>query len=247
MSLFQICYGPEIGEVLQTVQKYQGISKEDLINKYQYHPEGDISSLVDAALNFLVNLNFINIDNSKNIWAINGDVVNELSIIFRLKEITDQSDNLSDPNYIFSSMYYQLFVVPNQMYLKDLYYEANVTFNKLAISLEKVNAWKRIMEYLGLGYRVYGGFYALPHFNLMSRVIQEIGNWEGPMQLLFEEKINPIVPCVYNGKVFNGFLFSVINMYKVKMIDLSKKQDLPYTSYGEKKQWNWVEIGGVQS
>jgi hypothetical protein len=245
MSLFQICYGPEINEVLQTVQKYQGISKEDLINKYQYHPEGDISSLVDAALNFLVNLNFINIDNSKNIWAINEDAVNELSIIFRLKEISNQTDNLSDPNYIFSSMYYQLFVVPNQMYLKDLYYEANVTFNKLAISQEKINAWKRIMEYLGLGYRVYGGFYALPHFNLINRLIQEIGSWEGPLQLFFEEKINPLVPCVHNGKVFNGVLFSVINMYKVKMVKLSKKQDLPYSSYGEKKQWNWVEIGGV--
>ncbi|WP_312474719.1 hypothetical protein [Neobacillus sp.] len=244
MSLFQICYGPEIGAILQSIQKYPGISKVELVTKYQYQPQGDISSLVDAALNFLLNLKYIQIDNLKNIWPMHKDRIKEIHYLSRIKEIADETNNPTDPNYIFSTMYYQLFVVPNQLYIKDLYYEANLIFENLAISQEKVNAWKRMMEYFGLGYRVYGGFYALPHSKLMKSIVQESGTWEGPLQIFFEKKINSFIPCIYNGTVFHGILYSIFNLNGVNIAELTKKQDLPYLSYGEKKQWNWVKLGG---
>ncbi|WP_144553430.1 hypothetical protein [Bacillus sp. X1(2014)] len=244
MSLFQICYGPEIGSILQTVQKNPGIARSELIAKYQYQPEGDISSLMDAALIFLMNLHFIKLDELKHIWPLHHSEVKDFHYLQRLKEIAEESNNPADSNYIFSTMYYYLFVVPNQLYIKDLHYEANLKFDKLAISQEKVNAWKRMMEYFGLGYRVYGGFYALPQLNLMKSVVKEIGPWEGPLQLFFEKKINSIIPCVHNGSVFNGMVFAVLNLGNDSILRLSKKQDLPYTSFGEKKEWNWVKIGG---
>jgi hypothetical protein len=244
MSLFQICYGPEIGAILQTIQRYPGISKEELITKYQYQPQGDISSLMDAALIFLINLNYIQIDNQKYVWPLKATEVKIFHYHERLKEIAEESSNPADPNYVFSNMFYHLFVVPNQLYVKDIHYEANLKFEKLAISQEKVNAWKRIMEYFGLGYRVYGGFYALPHLELMERIVQEIGEWEGPLQVLFEKKLDQFIPCVYKGTVFNGMIYSIINLGKGNALNLSKKQDLPYQSFGEQKQWNWVKLGG---
>lgn len=244
MSLFQICYGPEIGAILQTVQDYPGMAKEDLIKKYQYQPNGDISSLMDAALIFLTHLQYIHVDELKNIWPLKKSEVESQHYLKRLKEIGEESNNPTDSNYIFSTMYYHLFVTPNQLYLKDLYYEANLKFDKLAISQEKVNAWKRIMEYFGLGYRVYGGFYALPQSYLMESIVRDIGKWEGPLQLFFENKINPIIPCVYKGTVFNGIVFSILNLGKVGILELYKKQDLPYQSFGEQKEWNWVKLGG---
>ncbi|MGG3471325.1 hypothetical protein ABES02_28125 [Neobacillus pocheonensis] len=246
MSLFQICYGPEIGAILQTVQKYPGIARDELITRYQYQKNGDISSLMDAALIFLSNLKYVNLDEKKNIWPLNENEIKGFHYLQRLKEVAE-SNNSADSNYIFSTMYYHLFVVPNQLYLKDLYYEANLKFEKQAISQEKVNAWKRIMEYFGLGYRVYGGFYALPHLHLMESIVREIGEWEGPLQLLFEKKINPIFPCINNGSVFNGVVYSILNLGKVNILELSKKQDLPHQSFGESKQWNWVKIGGDQA
>lgn len=244
MSLFQICYGPEIGAILQTVQRYPGISREALITKYQYQPEGDISSLMDAALIFLINLNYIEIDSLKNVWPLKETEVKIINYHERLKEIAEETSNPADPNYVFSNMYYQLFVVPNQLYVKDIHYEANLKFEKLAISQEKVNAWKRIMEYFGLGYRVYGGFYALPHIHLMEMSVKKIGEWEGPLQVLFEKKLDPFIPCVYKGTVFNGMIYSILNLGKGNTLKLSKKQDLPYQSFGEQKQWNWVKLGG---
>lgn len=248
MSLFQICYGPEIGAIFHSVQKYPGITKRDLIEKYQYQPEGDISSLVDAALNFLLNLKYIEIDKKKNIWPLlKNSQINELTFVKRLKEIAEDSSNTNDANFIFSTMYYQLFVIPNQMYVKDLYYEANLVFEKLAISQEKVNAWKRIMEYLGLGYRVYGGFYALPHTKLIVGVLKEVGEWDGPLQLFLEKKIHPIIPCISQGTIFNGVLYSILFLGKTNVVRLTKKQDLPYLSYGENGQVNWITVGGEKN
>ncbi|MEH7238849.1 hypothetical protein [Bacillus sp. JJ1562] len=246
MSLFQICYGPEIGAILNTVQKYPGIQKNNLIKNYQYQPEGNTSSLVESVLNFLINLNFIDVDKEKSIWPLVNDAkVTELTLVKRLNEIADNNPDPTDPNYVFSTMYFHLFVKPNRMYIKDLYYETNLVFDKLAISQEKVNAWKRIMEHIGLGYRVYGGFYALPHPKLFKSIVEEVEEWDGSLQLFFEEMIHPIIPCISNGTVFKGVLYCVLELGQKGVLELSKKQDLPYLSYGD-NGLNWVTMGGKQ-
>jgi len=33
----------------------------------------------------------------------------------------------------------------------------------------------------------------------------------------------------------------------LSLINLTRKQDLPFYSYGEKTEWNWVSIGGMDS
>ncbi|MGD6893740.1 hypothetical protein [Bacillus infantis] len=247
MSLFQICYGPEITSIMETIQKHPGILKADLVRKYQYHNQGDISSLVEAALIFLLNLKFIQVSKKKELVPIFNEEIKEISFLKRLKELVDNAEDPEDPNVIFSTLYSKLFVMRDELYLKDLYYEANLLFEKMAISQEKINAWKRIMEYFGLGYRVYGGFYALPKLKILEDIIEEIGEWEGPLQVFFEEKINPIIPCVYNRKVFKGMIYAVLNLHDQELLKLSKMQDLPYTSFGDKNEWNWIRIrGGVK-
>lgn len=212
--------------------------------KFQYQPEGDVSSLIEASLNFLLNLKTIQMDNEKSIWPIYNDEVNNLNFLKSLKIIAEETEDRTNPNYIFSTLYYYLFIVPNRIYVKDVFYESNLISDKLSISQEKVNAWKRIMEYLGLGYRVYGGFYAVPQFELTDKIIKEIGYWEGPLQLFFERKINNTLPCIYNGTVFKGVVYAFLNLGKNNIVEISKKQDLPYQSFGE---WNWIRIGGDHS
>lgn len=244
MSLFQICYGPEIESIFNVIKKYPGISISGLVEKFQYSDQGDISSLVDAVLNFLINLNFIKIDENKKIYPTNKHI-SKLNIIKRLSEIARETNDPSNPNYVFSSIYYQIFVTQNQLFVKDLYYQTNLEFEKCLVSQEKINAWKRMMQFFGLGYRVYGGFYALPHNELMTEMLKENENWEGPIQIFLENHIDPYIPCIYNGNAYLGVVFSLLNLGNNGYISLSKKQDLPYHSYGEKKEWNWMRIGGI--
>lgn len=244
MSLFQVCYGPEIGSIMRTIQNNPGLTKDDITRKYQYHPSGDISSLIDASINFLLNMNYIKFESNREIIPQVEIELKEIDFLRRLNEIAEVLDDPAEPNFVFASMYYKLFVVKNEMYINNVHYETNLLFDKISLSQEKVNAWKRIMEYLGLGYRVYGGFYALPKTRLIEDIIEEIGEWEGPLQVFFEKIINPIIPCVHNGTVFKGTQYLIFNLRKQGIVKLSKIQDLANISFGEKNECNWIKIGG---
>ncbi|RFU70005.1 hypothetical protein [Bacillus sp. V59.32b] len=243
MSLFQICYGPEIQSIFEVINKQPGIKFQELVKKFQYEENGDITSLVEAVGKFLVNLGFIEIDENKRIFPL----IKKFSKLETLKRLTEISNSIKDPsdqNYVFSSLYYELFIRHNELYIKNLHYETNLHYEKCVVSHEKINAWKRIMQYLGLGYRVYGGFYALPHLDLIVDIIQLHQNWEGPFQEFIEKNVDPIIPCVFNGNAYNGVVYGLINLSSTDLIELSKKQDLPFHSYGERKEWNWIKVGG---
>jgi hypothetical protein len=247
MSLFQICYGPEILSVYRTIERYPKISKEQLVNHFQYNPEGNITSLIDAVIKFLLELEVIQIDEMKQFYTF-GKSLDTITIFKRFNELAEKINDPTNPNYVFTTMYYELFVKPERLFIEDLHIETNKLFSKVAISQEKINAWKRMMEYFGLGYRYYnGGYYGLPKLKLMKELVSDIGGWEGPLQILFEQHIHPIIPCIHNGKVFRGFIYGMMSLHELSLINLTRKQDLPFYSYGEKKEWNWVSIGGMDS
>jgi hypothetical protein len=246
MSLFQICYGPEIHSIFNTIQRFPNIRLSDLVSKFQYNAEGDITSLIEAVLQFLQSLEVIDIDNKKQI-STKEIQLDFIDIHLRLNKIADKLNDPSNPNYVFAKMFYDLFVKPNNLFIHNLHFETNNTFERISISQEKINAWKRMMEYFGLGYRYNGGFYALPQYKLIKHLINYIGDWEGPLQLYFEDKIHPIIPCVYKGNVFNGVIFSILNLNESHIIQLTRKQDLPFQAYGEMKEWNWIAVGSESS
>lgn len=245
MSLFQMCYGPEIHSIFWTIQRQPKISVGELVNKFSYQSGGDITSLIDAVIKFLFELEVLQIDQNKRIWTEESDL-DTVTIFKRLNMIAEKNDT-SNPNFVFTMMFYELFVKTGDLYIKDLHFETNKTFAKASISQEKINAWKRMMEYFGLGYRYYnGGFYALPQLKLMKNLVDNIKNWEGPLQIFFEKHIHSIIPCIYNGNVFNGFIYGILNLNEMNLVKLSRKQDLPFLSYGDRKEWNWISIGGSE-
>ena len=247
MSLFQICYGREIHSIFGTIQRYPNISMDELVNKFQYYPEGNITSLVDAVIKFLLELEVIKVDSIKQIQTTEVDL-DIVTIFKRFNRIGENNNDPTNPNFVFTTMFYELFVKTGDLCIKDLHFETNKAFTKVLVSQEKINAWKRMMEYFGLGYRyLNGSFYALPQLKLMKSLINYIGKWEGPLQIFFENHINPIIPCIYNGNVFNGFVYGVLNVNEMGLVTLSRKQDLPFLSYGDKKQWNWISIGGPEN
>ncbi|NRR19750.1 hypothetical protein [Brevibacillus sp. MS2.2] len=239
--LFQMCYGPELKAIYESIRQNPGQSRSHLKNSYQYENEGDITSLIDGALTMLKDLNFIH-EEDGNIYSKDGrdwrviDVFRELSHISEFEE----GETL---NRIFSNLYDQVFVKPDQLYVVNIHYQINSILSKTMVGREKINAWKRIMEYFGLGRRVYSGFYALPHLALLHEIILESGEWEGGLHPFCENVINPILPCITSeGNIFRGMLYGLIALNDQKVIEISNKQDLPYKSYGPNHQWNWIKI-----
>jgi hypothetical protein len=244
MSLFQICYGPEIMAINNTIRLNPGVTRMELVKDYQSNTDNDITSLIDAVINFLLNLKFIKVDKEKSLWSAHTECIEKIDYIVKLTEINNTLGDLSNQNFVFSRVFFDSFVIPNQLFIKDLYYITNLNYGRVSISHEKINAWKRIMEFFGLGYRMYGGFYALPQPKLMENIINRIGPWEGSLQQYFEKEINKYIPCVYNGNIFNGIKYSLLNLNDNEKVSLLKKQDLPFSSFGENYEFNWIKVKG---
>lgn len=237
--LFQMCYGPEIPSVYNVICTQPGITLEELTIAFSYSEKSDITSLIENTLSFLVSLHLIE---KKEDGYISLTASWDNLTLFRC--LTDIRENGSSNllNYIFASLYFELYVKQNKMYIDDLHYYVNKTFSEVVIGKEKINAWKRIMECFGLGYRIYSGFYALPHPKLFREIINKGGTWDGPLLQYCQEMIHPFIPCIWDGKIFDGTLMALHSLHQERELLLERKQDLPYPSYGPKQQWNWITI-----
>ncbi|MGA8943027.1 MAG: hypothetical protein WB502_09975 [Thermoactinomyces sp.] len=237
--LFQMCYGPEIPSLYEMINNNPGITKSELIESFQYSTETDISSLIENTITFLQEAFFIEKKGSGYL-AKSGDW-DHLNLLKNLTFISKTKSNTS-LNYVFSTIHFEIFVKPNIMYVDNLHYRVNKHFNETLVGKEKINAWKRMMEFFGLGYRMFTGFYALPHPNLLKQLIRRSSPFNGSLYQYCLEKIDPIIPIVHQGKIFDGFLMGFYFLHEEKIIRLEKKQDLPYPSFGLQQQWNWITI-----
>jgi hypothetical protein len=238
--LFQMCYGPEIKTVFDCIQREPHQSVESLKIKFQYQTEGDISSLIDGVLIFLKELEFI--EQKKGLYTTIQSQWNTIEVFKKIKNIqqTTPEDTL---NYVFSSIYDQLFVKPDKLFMVNIHYHINNKYEKTLVGQEKINAWKRIMECFGLGRRVYSGFYALPQIHLLKLLLSHIGPWEGPLHQFCEEKVDKILPCITSeGNIYSGLLYGLAFLNENRHIEISNKQDLPYKSYGYDRSWNWIHV-----
>ncbi|MFG0216648.1 hypothetical protein ACFU8X_26690 [Brevibacillus porteri] len=239
--LFQMCYGPELKVIYESIRQNPGLNRNHLKNDYQYKEKGDISSLIDGALTMLIDLNFIHED--EGYMYVKDDRDWRVTSVFKELSNISKCEERETLNFIFSSLYDQVFVKPNQLFVTNIHYQINSSLSKMMVGHEKINAWKRIMEYFGLGRRVYSGFYALPNLALLHEIIMEVGEWEGGLHPFCENVINPILPCITSeGNIFRGMLYGLIALNEEKIIEVSNKQDLPYKSYGPNHQWNWIKI-----
>lgn len=241
--LFQMCYGPEIQAVYESIRRYPGQDTLSLKQQYQYQNTGDITSLIECALTILEDLRFVFKKGNRYFVSEDRKWSNK-EVFSRLQKISRSESNTEESlNYIFASIYDQLFVKPDRLFVTNLHYQVNSKFNKTLVGHEKINAWKRMMECWGLGRRVYSGFYALPRLSLLSEIIKEIGEWEGGLQPFCEKNIHPILPCITSeGKIFKGLIFGLQALHHHHVLKMSFKQDLPYRSNGPNNEWNWIRL-----
>ncbi len=123
--LFQMCYGPEIKSIYEMITKYPGLKVEDLKKKFQYQPEGDISSLIESVAIFLKELEVVHQEEGKLFSKGNRWDVVDIFRVLRLISTTAEKESL---NFAFASLYDTLFVKPDRLFLTDMHYHVNVHF-----------------------------------------------------------------------------------------------------------------------
>ena len=85
------------------------------------------------------------------------------------------------------------FVKPDRTVGFDLHQRFNALEPPEILSVEKVNAWKRVLEFMGIGRRLFGGF--MPVFSgINNGIVEGLGDKEGPLQGFLEDGVNSYLP-----------------------------------------------------
>lgn len=238
--LFRTVYGPELKSLYQYIcNSAEPLSRQQIIRVFiPVAKDGENSPSpqnAEDALSFLVSSHLIE---DRDGFFVGNRINNpfSLALLENLRAIehgTLQSNHPLDPQY--SALLHHLFISPDLLYSDNLHGRANsiADIKKLGgISKEKIQAWKRVMEYLGLGYRINRGFMCTIDPDLLMTIIHTLPEPQTTLQRFFEDTLNRYLPYLNSsGDVAQAIRQSLLYLAESRQIELSPLQDSPHKAY----------------
>ncbi|GAB6179927.1 hypothetical protein JCM14036_12460 [Desulfotomaculum defluvii] len=246
--LFKTIYGPELQSIYEFIYINGPVEKDTLYGSYLPIIEGEMGprANLDDAITFLVSSGLINRNNLGKYEAVGSPVGNfKVHLLRNLRNIQVGSQTTShpmDPWYL--ELVERIFILPNRLVGFKLHQTANSIDAPEVFSEEKINAWRRVIEYLGLGGRIASGFMCCYKPELISEIIDMWDEDEGPVQLLLEEHLSKYLPWQNEGgDISQSLIIPLLILAKEGLISLEQKQDLPYKSYLGDMSIKWIRKG----
>ncbi len=242
--LFLTVYGPELESIFTFITKSAKIQTE--VTREQvyeaYLPQlpqaskGQAKNIEDA-LGFLKAAHLIQGDKLYSSCIPETEVILPFPVLllrqFRLLE--QISPQLSPLDLLYIRMLDCLFISPNQTWISDLHTAVNqldLAQKAGGVSQEKVGAWKRVMEFLGVGYRVSNGFYCLYQPELVDNIVRQWTETEGDLQDFFERHMQQWIPCLTGrSEIAFSVSYTLERLAKNGSLSLFTKQDSPSRPY----------------
>jgi hypothetical protein len=244
--LFQTVYGKELEEIFNFIksreENEQSTTTEDIANSFTY---GNINKSIKDALDFLKSAYLLY--NRGDFFYTNSEFdFFSLSLLYKLnfikKEILKPRHNL-DPYYLL--VLEHIFIDRDMLFIADLVTEVNKNskFKNLCLNDEKLGAWKRVMEFLGVGRRGMGGFLVHYSLDLVEKILLLWNLRRGTAKEFFEDHIVNFLPCFHKqGDLSRAIKYPLSILEKEGKIAFSYKQDLPTKSYWDDRKINYIEV-----
>lgn len=242
--LFKTVYGSELFGLFEFLSLKGAKSKEVLYKSFIPVIDGKQSSNanLDDALSFLITSGIVE-KNEIGLFKTTIKQMNFLSALLqKLRAIQLGVIKTEDEmNPWFFRIIDELFIKPNCNYLSSVHQNANQISIEFTFSDERINAWKRVSEFIGLGQRIGAGFCCTYQYRVWDLLLREWNKDEGPLQEFFEQHFDNYLPWRDAKGNVNKMVFeSMLYLDKEGIITLSKKQDLPNRSYGNGHLYNWI-------
>lgn len=241
IMLFRTVYGPELEAIYQLVldSTERGIDRDGIIQMFlPLLDERPSTQSIDDAVHFLVASRMIR---SVEGYFLATTTDNEttsfrLLLLKRLRRLQEGHDStLHSSDAIYLALLDRLFVLPNRRFVPALHVAANELDIVTAIgglNREKIQAWARVMAFLGLGKRVNGGFLFLPSPQLMVEILLSAQQNKGILQSFVEEHLATYLPCVNQEYYLSTpFESALLYLYDRGMLSLYSLQDSPSRPY----------------
>jgi len=243
--LFLTVYGPELESLFLYIHKYTqtwgSVSREQIYSAYLPHlsssSRGQVKNL-DDAINYLKNIGLIEGDkvySSLTATQYLDAVPFAILLLRQFRHLEQTALRLSQIDLLYVTLLDRLFISPNKTWISDVHLEANQL--ELArriggVSQEKINAWKRVMEFLGIGYRIGGGFYCLYQVELLDILLRIWEPTEETLQDFFEGHLQSWIPCITaRGDIAQPVAPALQCLVSRGRIQMFPKQDSPSKHY----------------
>lgn len=237
--LFRTVYGPELHAIYQFVVNTNPPPSRKIIHR-AFVPTVDGSSTQnsDDALSFLAACSLISQGNNGDFQA-NSSLEHlpfRLLVLRRIREIAEglaEGQSKSDPLYWI--ILNELFILPDHIYVTDVHTEANRLrqVEKIGgLSHEKLQAWKRVMSYLGVGTRIAGGFQCAYDPQLILDILRQWHEGSGSLQEFLESHFLLFLPYrTKTDSLATAVQHTLLYLEVSGQIILTARQDSPSKPY----------------
>ena len=244
--LFRTVYGPELPAIHALLVERGAVGRPDLNNMFvQGLVSGTEVANFEEALALLIDTGLVRWTGAEPHYLAGTPIADfRLSLLASLQRFStnqDSSGHLLDP--WFMGVLNECFVRPNRVFLNRLHSAFNSLELPVPCSEEKVNAWRRIMEYLGCGYRVLSGFMACYHPDLLMDICKRWGK-HGPVEglLQFAEGFIPVL--TETGEMSKAVEWPLMELERRGHVSLSARGDYPGRSFMGPRRIKWITVEG---
>ncbi len=240
--LFKTVYGPELESVYFLLEKNGPMKQEELIGSFvcAVSDSNSSSANIKDAIAFLKTSGIISFEKQEySVVYKNLDSIGFKTNLIRHMRALKKSRSKLDSYFI--GLIDKIYIKPNILFNNNLHNKINSIDLPSACSEEKVNAWRRVLEYLGLGYRGYSGLAIIYDISLVNSIICDWEEEEGPLQLFLEDHFSQYLPwSTQKGEIALALASPLLKLEEQGLISLHAKQDLPYKGYLEKWKVKWI-------
>jgi len=237
--LFRTVYGPELEVTYHVVQaSSQGLPRQQILTALIPTSQQGIEispQNVEDALSFLVSAYLLE-EQEGGLKVVSFDLPFKLALLQNLRRIESGSLTPKHPlDRLFIALFNDLFVLPDILFADNLHARANSIADIRrhgGISKEKIQAWKRVMEYLGLGYRALSGFMSAISPLLIQKILEIMPGSSSTLQACFEQVLARFLPYLSrSGDVCQAIRQPMLHLAQSGIIKLTPLQDSPSKAY----------------
>jgi hypothetical protein len=250
--LFRTIYGPELEAIYRYVidRTAQDVrpQRTDIHAAFiPRRPDGSFPNTqnADDALAFLKSAHLIEeADGYHAVGTMDGPpfTVRVLQALRRIERKEVPPDHPVDPLY--TLLLTGLFVKPDRLFVQDVHAEANQLPTVEAVgglSREKIGAWKRVMEFLGVGRRVASGFLCAYSPVLVASILAQWGCREGTLQSFLQNCFDRVLPYARaDGDLSHAVSTPLCYLADQGRIELFPLQDSPTRSYFDHRRYKGI-------
>lgn len=238
--LFRTVYGQELEAIYQYIRNWdEGVVRQKIVGAFI--PTSQEANVIISPQNVEDTLSFLTssylLEEQDNVFrAVAIDLPFKLALLQNLRQIELGALVSKHPlDSMFFALINELFVMPNEIFADNLHTRTNnIDGIKLqgGVSKEKIQAWKRVMEYLGLGYRVQSGFMCVIHPDLLQKILLTMPERSSTLQHFFEQYVSRFLPYLNrSGDASQAIREPMLYLNKADVIKLTQLQDSPSKAY----------------